>query len=141
MIKMDITDIVFKDNFFDVILCNHVLEHVLDDGKAMRELCRVLKPDGWAVIQVPIDPERERTYENPAIVLPEERERAFGQCDHVRVYGKDFKARLEKAGFNVHVHSYGRQFPNEMIEKYSLFANEDIYVCRKLRSPQHECAI
>jgi predicted SAM-dependent methyltransferase len=97
----DITEIPFSDDSFDVILCSHVLEHVQDDRKAMRELRRVLKPEGWAVILVPISSKRAQTYEDPAIVSPKERERAFGQHDHVRIYGRDFKDRLLEAGFKV----------------------------------------
>ncbi len=99
MERMDITDIHHPDNSFDIIYCSHVFEHVPDDRKAMRELSRVLKPDGWAVLTVPIT--ADKTFEDLSITEPNERERVFGQHDHVRNYGPDFKMRLEQSGFDV----------------------------------------
>jgi SAM-dependent methyltransferase len=101
MVKMDITDIRYPDGSFDVIYCSHVLEHVPDDRRAMSELHRVLKEDGWAIILVPIT--AERTYEDPSVVDPDDRLRVFGQRDHVRRYGSDYVDRLRDAGFNVEV--------------------------------------
>ena len=129
-INMDITDIPLDDHSFDVILCSHVLEHILDDGKAMRELFRILKPGGWAIIQSPLDTNREQTYEDPTIVLPEERERAFGLEDHVRIYGRDYKDRLAQAGFTVTVDSYGKDLGSDVLQKYGL-KPKDIYFCTK----------
>ena len=100
MIKMDITEIQYPDNFFDTIYCSHVLEHVLDDRKAMGELSRVLKATGWATIIVP-PITTEKTFEDPSITDPAERELMFGQHDHVRRYGRDFITRMEEAGFTV----------------------------------------
>jgi SAM-dependent methyltransferase len=99
MVKMDITDIQYPDGSFDVVYCSHVLEHVSDDRRAMRELSRVLKADGWAVILVPIT--AGKTFEDPSVTDPSERERLFGQRDHVRRYGPDVKDRLGEAGFSV----------------------------------------
>jgi SAM-dependent methyltransferase len=96
-VKVDITQIQFPDNSFDVVFCNHVLEHIPDDRLAMREICRVLKPDGWAIVMVPITV--ERTVEDPSVTDPAERLRLFGQEDHVRRYGPDFADRLREAGF------------------------------------------
>lgn len=104
-VKMDITDINYPDDHFDVILCSHVLEHVQDDIKAMSELHRVLHPDGLAILDVPIS--SDKTYEDPSIVDPEDRLEAFGQEDHVRIYGPDYKDRLEEAGFSVTVITVG----------------------------------
>jgi len=101
MIKVDITDIQFADNTFDSIICCHVLEHVPDDRKAMRELYRVLKPGGWAILQVPFSLVLEKTYEDFSITSEAAREQAFGQYDHVRIYARDYKDRLEEAGFKV----------------------------------------
>ena len=101
MVKMDVTAIQFPDEFFDVVYCSHVLEHVVDDRKAMREFYRVLKPGGWAVLLVPIS--AERTVEDPAIVKPEDRRKAFGQEDHVRSYGPDYIERLREVGFTIKV--------------------------------------
>ena len=112
MIKMDITDIRFPDNSFDVIICNHVLEHVVDDGKAMRELHRTLKPGGWAILQVPISLVLEKTYEDFSITTAAGREQAFGQWDHVRIYARDYKDRLEKAGFKVNVFQWTTEAEN-----------------------------
>lgn len=131
MVKMDITNILYEDNSFDVILCSHVLEHVIDDQKAMKELFRVLKHGGWAILQSPIDIKRNKTFEDPGIVLPEDRERVFGQCDHVRIYGLDYKDRLEKAGFTVKVDGYVRELGVNIIQKYGLMKDEDIYFCTK----------
>jgi len=101
MLKMDVTDIAFPDESFDVIYCSHVLEHVADDRRALREFHRVLRRDGWAILLVPVC--AERTFEDPSIVDPEERLRVFGQEDHVRNYGPDYVDRLRDAGFKVQV--------------------------------------
>jgi len=131
MVKMDITNIVYEDNSFDVILCCHVLEHIIDDNRALMELFRVLKPGGWAILQAPIDLKRDKTFEDTNIVIPKDRERIFGQEDHVRIYGRDYKDRLEKAGFTVKVDAYGREMGDDMIKKYGLMKDEDIYFCTK----------
>jgi predicted SAM-dependent methyltransferase len=103
MINMDITNIQFPDNSFDAIICNHVLEHIIDDRKAMSELYRSLKPGGWAILQVPLSSSLEKTYEDFSITTAAGREEAFGQEDHVRIYARDYKERLEQAGFEVNV--------------------------------------
>lgn len=131
MVKMDITSIQFEDNTFDVVLCSHVLEHVLDDQKAMRELFRVLKPGGWAILQSPLDPTRDKTFEDFNIVSPDDREKAFGQSDHVRIYGRDYKDRLEAAGFTVKIDDYVTGLGIDTVKKYGLHENEDIYFCTK----------
>jgi SAM-dependent methyltransferase len=128
MEKMDITKIQHPDESFDVIYCSHVLEHVPDDRKAMREFHRTLKSGGWAILQVPIT--ADVTYEDPSIVSPKERELAFGQHDHVRRYGPDYKNRLEEAGFDVNVVDYFQEFSPAEIEKMGL-VKEEIYFCRK----------
>jgi len=134
MVKMDITNILYKENSFDVILVSHVLEHVIDDRKAIQELFRVLKPGGWAIIQSPIDLNRDQTYEDYSVTLPEERVRVFGNPGHVRIYGLDYKSRLEGAGFTVKVDPYVRELPNNDVKKYGLIKNEDIYFCTKAGS-------
>lgn len=96
-VKMDITDIQFPDSSFDIVYCSHVLEHVPDDRRAMQELCRVLKPDGWAIVMVPIT--ADKIVEDVTITDPQARERLFGKRDHVRRYGPDFADRLQEAGF------------------------------------------
>lgn len=131
MIKMDITNINLPDNQFDCIICYHVLEHILDDKKAMKELFRILKPGGWAILQSPVDPNRDETFEDPNVVSPEERERVFGQRDHVRIYGQDYKNRLERAGFTVKLDNYSRELGDNIIKKYGLMKDETIYFCSK----------
>ena len=128
MVQMDITDIQYPDNSFDVIYCSHVLEHVPDDRKGMRELYRVLKPGGWAVLDVPIL--REKTFEDPSITTPEQRERVYGQHDHVRAYGKDYKDRLEEAGFEVTVDDFPQNLSDEKVSFHGL-GSADIYFCQK----------
>lgn len=100
-VRMDVTDIQYPDGFFDVIFCSHVLEHVPDDRRAMREFLRVLKPGGWAILLVPVT--ADRTVEDPSVTDPAERLRRFGQEDHVRRYGPDYADRLREAGFDVSV--------------------------------------
>jgi SAM-dependent methyltransferase len=131
MVKMDITDIKLADNQFDCIICYHVLEHIIDDTKAMKELFRVLKPGGWAIIQSPINHNDEKTYEDSRIILPEEREKYFGQKDHVRIYGSDYLKRLEKVGFIVKLDNYVKKLPVDAINKYGLDKNEYIVFCTK----------
>jgi len=130
MVKMDITDIRFPEDTFDVILCNHVLEHIPDDRKAMSEMYRVLKPGGWAILQVPIDLSRERTFEDPGVTSPADRERLFGQADHVRWYGRDYPERLRRAGFDVLVDRFAAELDEEEVERYGI-VREDIHFCRK----------
>lgn len=129
MVKMDITDIQYSDNTFDVVYCSHVLEHVQDDRKAMGEFYRVLKPGGWTILQVPIT--ADATFEDPTVISPKERERLFGQRDHVRRYGPDYKDRLMEAGFSVTVDGYVRELDNRTVRRFGLMRNEDVYFCRK----------
>jgi predicted SAM-dependent methyltransferase len=109
MVKMDITDIQFPDSSFDSIICNHVLEHIIDDGKAMSELYRTLKPGGWSILQVPLSLTLKNTYEDFSITTRMGREEAFGQGDHVRIYAEDYLDRLAQAGFKVNVFKWVTQ--------------------------------
>ncbi|WP_152425096.1 class I SAM-dependent methyltransferase [Nafulsella turpanensis] len=132
-VKMDIHAIPFPENSFDVILCNHVMEHVADDGLAMRELYRVLRPGGWGIIQIPLfHPLPETTYEDASITSPAAREKAFGQNDHVRLYGKDYADRLRAAGFMVEENCYTKELPVEEVERYALPTDEIIFYVKKL---------
>ncbi len=130
-IKMDIGDLLFKDDVFDCVICSHVLEHIPDDRKAMREIRRVLRPGGFALVLVPIlgTPDG-KTYEDPAIVTPEERERVFGQDDHVRIYGQDFPDRLSESGFAVQEVNPGRDLDPDVVSRFGLLRDERIFVCR-----------
>ncbi|GHE64709.1 SAM-dependent methyltransferase [Roseivirga thermotolerans] len=130
-VKMDVHDIPFEDNTFDVVFCNHVMEHVEDDIKAMSEIHRVLKKGGWAIIQSPQDYSRSTTLEDPNITDPKEREKVYWQADHVRLYGLDYGQRLQKAGFTVKEDRFVMELPNEMVRRYALPANEIIYFCAK----------
>ena len=130
-VKMDIHDIPFDDNSFDVVVCNHVMEHVDDDIKCMSEIRRVLKPGGWAIMQVPQDYDREETLEDPTITDPKERERVYWQSDHVRLYGRDYGKRLAKAGFNVKEDRFLEELGEEKQKYYALPGREVIYFCTK----------
>jgi len=119
MTKQDITHMDFENNLFDMILCVDVLEHIPDDLKAMRELHRVLKPRKYAILQVPIH-DADKTFEDFSITSPEDKEKYFYQKDHVRVYGRDYRDRLRKAGFNVKVDRFIDSLEEEEIEKFAL---------------------
>lgn len=127
-INADITDIPFSDDSFDIIYCSHVLEHVDDDRKALFELSRVLNPDGWVVILVPII--SSTTYEDPTVTKPEDREKVYGHPEHVRNYGSDFKTRLEESGFSVTVFS-----STDIVDKRNIIRlgvkQEIIFLCNK----------
>ncbi|AIM59511.1 class I SAM-dependent methyltransferase [Cellulophaga lytica] len=130
-VKADICNLPFKDNSYDVILCNHVLEHIPDDTKAMQEMYRVLKPGGWGVFQIPQDLSRENTFEDDTITDKKERARIFGQYDHVRIYGKDYFAKLRKIGFTVEEVNYTKKLPPQDVKKYCLAQGEIIPVVKK----------
>ena len=129
--KADICDLTFGSNRFDVILCNHVLEHIPDDQKALSELFRVMAPGGWGVFQVPQDMGRTTTFEDPTVTGVEERKRLFGQYDHVRVYGQDYFEILEKAGFEVEALDYTTRLGDIAVERYRLARGEHIPLVRK----------
>ena len=130
-LQVDISNIPLPDNQFDWIICYHVLEHISDDAAAMKELFRVLKPGGTAILQVPINSLLEKTYEDPSITSPQDRERAYGQTDHLRTYGLDYKDRLEKSGFIVKPLDYTKELGDDLITKYCLMKSEVMYLCTK----------
>ncbi|MEO1173818.1 MAG: methyltransferase domain-containing protein, partial [Myxococcota bacterium] len=131
LIRLDVTDIQFSEGHFDGILCNHVLEHVPDDRRAMSELYRVLAPAGWAVLAVPIDTNRAHTYEDPSITEPEDRAVHFGQSDHVRWYGRDYAGRLREAGFTVEEFRVQEAVGADAVGAYGLDPGEWVHLCRK----------
>ncbi len=130
-VKADICDLPFKDNSFDFIICNHVLEHIPDDTKAMQELYRVLAPSGTAIVQVPYDAKREITFEDNTITDQRERTRIFGQYDHLRVYGMDYFKKLSSIGFEVNALDYTSSMTSDDIERYRLCKGELLPVCKK----------
>lgn len=131
VVKVDITNIPYEDQTFDFIMCNQVLEHVPNDVLAMQELFRVMKKDGAGFFQVPIDYNREKTYEDFSITALEAREKAFGQHDHVRWYGRDYKNKLKSIGFDVTEDDFIRCFTKKDIYKFGLIPTELIYFCQK----------
>lgn len=143
MEQIDVTAIQKPDATFDVVICNHVLEHVPADITAMAEFHRVLRPGGVAIMQHPIDNERERTFEDPSVVTGPGRLRAFLQEDHVRIYGRDFDARVESVGFSIDVVRYRTQLTEHEVDRFALafhpsgthlvdkLSGDDIYVCTR----------
>lgn len=131
-VKADIQNLPFDDNSFDVIFCNHVLEHVEDDKKALSELYRVMKAGGWGIFQVPVRYQLEKTFEDPTITDKKERIEKFGQYDHVRVYGTDYYSTLESIGFKVEKVNLSLKLSDEEIRKYALEKNEILPVVGKI---------
>ncbi len=130
-VKADICALPFSDNSYDFIFCNHVLEHIPDDTKAMQELYRVLAPGGTAILQVPYAADREHTFEDDSITDPKERAAIFGQYDHVRVYGMDYFDKLRSVGFEVNAVDYTATLSEEEINTYRLAKGELLPVCKK----------
>ena len=131
-VKADICNLPFDDNSFDFILCNHVLEHIPDDTKAMQELYRVLNKGGIAILQIPQDLNRKATFEDDSITDPKERAQIFGQYDHLRVYGLDYFDKLRSIGFQVEEVNYTNTLTDTQIDKYRLAKGEIIPVCKKI---------
>jgi SAM-dependent methyltransferase len=130
-IHFDLHAAPFENNTFDVIFCNHVLEHVDDANQCMRELFRIMKPGGWGIFQVPLDTGRETTLEDPNITSEDDREKYYWQKDHVRLFGLDYKDKLAAAGFQVKVDDFINTISPELQERYRLPKGEMIYLCRK----------
>ena len=130
-VKADICKLPFKDNAFDIILCNHVLEHIPEDTKAMLELYRVLKVGGMGIFQIPQDLSIKKTFEDNTIIDKKERAKIFGQYDHVRVYGRDYFDKLRAIGFKVEDVDYTATLSEADITKYCLAKGEIIPVCYK----------
>lgn len=130
-VKADICDLPFEDNSYDIILCNHVLEHISNDTKAMQELYRVLKPGGMGVFQIPQDLNRDITFEDHSITDKKERAKIFGQYDHVRIYGRDYFNKLRKIGFTVQEVNYTASLSKQEIKRYCLSEDEIIPMVSK----------
>lgn len=125
--NMNVLNLPFADESFDMVMCNHVLEHIEDDRKAMCELFRVLKKGGVGLLQVPMSNLLTKTIEDPSVNTSGERLKLFGQTDHLRLYGLDYKDRLRECGFRVELF----KFPIDVIEKYGLDKEENLYLCYK----------
>lgn len=130
-VKADILELPFEHESFDVVICNHVLEHIEDDRKAMSELYRVMKRGGWGIFQIPMKNSLEKTYEDFSIKDPKERQKHFGQYDHVRWYGMDYFDRLRSVGFETEPLFYSQKFSKEDIKKFGLMENEILPVVFK----------
>lgn len=130
-VKADILNLPFDNNSFDVVFCNHVLEHIADDTKAMQELYRVLKPNGMGIFQIPQDLSRATTFEDDTITDQKERTKIFGQYDHVRVYGRDYFDKLRSVGFKVEEVDYTNKIAPELVRRYCLSKGEILPVCFK----------
>lgn len=130
-VKADICNLPFEDNSYDLILCNHVLEHIPDDTKAMQELYRIMKTGGMGIFQIPQDLSRETTFEDNSITDPKERARIFGQYDHVRVYGRDYFDKLRSIGFRVIEEDYTKKLTPEEVTRYCLANGEIIPIVYK----------
>ena len=127
-VKSDILQLPFRDGSFDIVHCSHVLEHVSDDRLALRELRRVLRPGGWGLIQVPIW-STGSTEEDPTVTDPRERQKLYGQHDHVRLYGRDFLDRIEQAGFRVSVVSAEAILGPGSLRRMGIPSDEEIFHC------------
>ncbi|MDD7915832.1 class I SAM-dependent methyltransferase [Polaribacter ponticola] len=130
-VKADICNLPFEDNTFNVVFCNHVLEHITDDTKAMQELFRVMKKGGFGIFQIPQDLSRDVTFEDNTITDKKERAKIFGQYDHVRVYGRDYFNKLRSIGFKVDEIDYTKKIAPEKLERFCLMKNEILPVCYK----------
>ena len=129
-LHFDVQSIPLEDEYIDVIICNHLLEHVEDDRRAMAELYRILKKGGWGIMLVPEDMSRARTFEDDTITDPEERTRIFGQYDHRRIYGRDYDKRLAEAGFRVERIAYAERLSDEQRQRYAI-GHDDLVVVYK----------
>ncbi|MDC1186437.1 methyltransferase domain-containing protein [Crocinitomicaceae bacterium] len=130
-IHFDLHNIPIEDNRFDIVFCNHVMEHVDDPNQCMSELFRVMRLGGWAIMQVPQDFSRETTYEDKSITSPEEREKHYWQKDHVRLFGKDYPDYMRRAGFEIEEFHPKEKLGAELFEKYRLQPSEILYIARK----------
>ena len=131
-VKLDVLDMPFEDASYDIVFCNHVLEHVSDDYKAMAEIYRVMKPGGWGILQIPLfHPIPDETFEDSSITEPSAREKAFGQRDHVRLYGKDYTSRLNSVGFTAEEINLADILSEEEMKLHALPSDEPVFLVRK----------
>ncbi len=129
-IHFDVQQIPLADNSFDVVICNHLLEHVESDMKALGELYRIMRPKGWGVLLSPVELTRPTTFEDDSITDPEERTRIFGQYDHRRIYGADYIERLRRAGFDAEQIDFASRLTPGERKLYAL-PDDPVFVVRK----------
>jgi SAM-dependent methyltransferase len=130
-LHFDLHQIPLENDRFDVVFCNHVLEHVEDALQCMRELHRVMKPGAWGIMQVPQDFTRETTFEDPSITSPEDREKFYWQKDHVRLFGRDYPEWLKRAGFSVQEFKPTDHYDVTLIQRMRLQEGEILYIVKK----------
>lgn len=138
-LHFDVQQIPLDDEYADIIICNHLLEHVADEQKALGELYRIMRHRGWGIMLSPVDLERDVTFEDDSVTDPDERTRIFGQYDHRRIYGRDYADRLRQAGFIVEDIDFVAQIAESERAEAALFVNRDnsmrtadhIYLVRK----------
>jgi SAM-dependent methyltransferase len=128
-VRSDLISLAFTDGAFDSVYCSHVLEHIPDDRRALAEIFRVTRPGGWAILQVPVV--GDTTIEDHSVIDPAERERHFGQRDHVRIYGLDFIQRAESAGFNITAERFARSLPPRQARSLGLDLDETVFFARR----------
>jgi SAM-dependent methyltransferase len=128
---LDLLDPGLPDHSFDAIICNHVFQYIVDDRKAIKNVYRMLAPGGWAILQVPIDWDREVSFEDYTITDPKERERVYGLSGHVRWYGRDYERKLKEMGFRVSMNDFISEFSPEETARYGFWKGEKIFYCRK----------
>jgi SAM-dependent methyltransferase len=130
-LELDLQYLPFQNDSFNLVVCNHVLEHIPDDRRALAEITRVLDRSGAAILQTPVSAALESTYEDWSMTTGDQRKAAFGQSDHVRIYGADYAARLEQSGLRVQVFDALEEFGADLIERHALIARERIFIGRK----------
>ena len=130
-INADIKDMPFLDQSFEVVICNHVLEHIINDDQALNEIYRILKKGGYAILQIPLEKDAKTTYEDESIIDPEERKKHFGQYDHVRIYGMDFFDKLNKIGFESKPIFYADNFNKRDKKRFGIDNNDIIPIAIK----------
>jgi SAM-dependent methyltransferase len=131
--NMNLLALPIENDRFDIVICNHVMEHIPEDTKAMSEIFRVLKPGGFAILQVPISYSTDKTIEDFSITNPDERKRRFGKSDHCRIYGLDYIDRLKSVGFEVDMKNISKDFP-----QFALNPEENIFICTKPRQDRQD---
>lgn len=125
-LRVDLQAMPFQDGSFDLVIANHVLEHVADENRALNEIRRVLRPGAWAILQTPYSPVLEGTLSDAGVVTPEARLHLFGQEDHVRFFGRDFVERICRAGFRSRVLQHDQALPDLDVVRFGVNPREPL---------------